>query len=219
LVSSGFRAPNVDDVAKVFDSEPGAVVVSNTEAKPEYSYNVEYGISRSIKEFNPPKFFLALPQTIFNRVWQRVDNGVKEKLFRYLDEDLTKMDKNRLPEIFQENSISVSSIKKGCRLLQSLHHFPQRFEIVFPNKSFLKRSPSGVPLTQEKAATHLTPIKPLIGTFTISLIVLSFLSELRKMSFQSPKVGLMPAFNRNNVCRDNRVIKHARHCTNRPQYI
>mgnify|MGYP005814584703 CR=1 FL=1 len=50
LFSSGFRAPNVDDVGKIFDSEPGAVVVPNSGAKPEYSYNFEYGISRAIKD-------------------------------------------------------------------------------------------------------------------------------------------------------------------------
>ncbi len=37
LGSSGFRAPNVDDIAKVFDSEPGNVVVPNPDLKPEYS--------------------------------------------------------------------------------------------------------------------------------------------------------------------------------------
>lgn len=39
--SSGFRAPNVDDVGKVFDSEPGSVVVPNENLKPEYSYSGE----------------------------------------------------------------------------------------------------------------------------------------------------------------------------------
>lgn len=47
--SSGFRAPNVDDVAKVFDSEPGSVVVPNNDVKPEYSYNIDFSV---IKRFN-----------------------------------------------------------------------------------------------------------------------------------------------------------------------
>ncbi|HET6245495.1 MAG: TonB-dependent receptor [Bacteroidetes bacterium] len=45
--ASGYRAPNVDDIAKVFDSEPGRVIVPNNDLKPEYSYNVEVGISRT----------------------------------------------------------------------------------------------------------------------------------------------------------------------------
>lgn len=48
LFSTGFRAPNVDDAAKVFDSEPGIVVVPNPELKPETSYNIEYGIQRKL---------------------------------------------------------------------------------------------------------------------------------------------------------------------------
>jgi hemoglobin/transferrin/lactoferrin receptor protein len=45
-VSTGFRAPNVDDVGKVFDSEPGAVVVPNPDLGPEYAWNGEVGMSR-----------------------------------------------------------------------------------------------------------------------------------------------------------------------------
>jgi hemoglobin/transferrin/lactoferrin receptor protein len=48
-LSSGFRAPNLDDVAKIFDSEPGNVVVPNKNLKPEYLYNLDVGI---IKKFN-----------------------------------------------------------------------------------------------------------------------------------------------------------------------
>jgi len=45
-LSSGFRAPNLDDVAKIFDSEPGNVVVPNENLKPEYLYNIDVGIIR-----------------------------------------------------------------------------------------------------------------------------------------------------------------------------
>ncbi|MDB3905402.1 TonB-dependent receptor [Crocinitomicaceae bacterium] len=41
--ATGFRAPNVDDVSKVFESVPGKVIVPNPDLKPEYSYNLELG--------------------------------------------------------------------------------------------------------------------------------------------------------------------------------
>ncbi|MFD0799089.1 TonB-dependent receptor domain-containing protein [Maribacter chungangensis] len=46
--STGFRAPNIDDVGKIFDSEPGAVVVPNPNLEPEYAYNVELGIQKNL---------------------------------------------------------------------------------------------------------------------------------------------------------------------------
>lgn len=42
-LATGFRAPNVDDIGKVFDSQPGDVVVPNPDLKPEYAYNAEAG--------------------------------------------------------------------------------------------------------------------------------------------------------------------------------
>ncbi len=45
-LSSGFRSPNIDDLAKVFDSEPGSVVVPNPNLKPEYVYNIDFGLSQ-----------------------------------------------------------------------------------------------------------------------------------------------------------------------------
>jgi hemoglobin/transferrin/lactoferrin receptor protein len=41
--ATGFRAPNIDDLGKVFDSEPGAVVIPNVDLRPEYVYNGEIG--------------------------------------------------------------------------------------------------------------------------------------------------------------------------------
>lgn len=43
-LSSAFRSPNVDDIGKVFDSEPGAVVVPNPNLKAEYAYNIDCGL-------------------------------------------------------------------------------------------------------------------------------------------------------------------------------
>lgn len=48
--STGFRAPNIDDVGKIFDSEPGSVVVPNPDLEPEYAYNVELGIQKNFKD-------------------------------------------------------------------------------------------------------------------------------------------------------------------------
>ncbi|GAB5558228.1 MAG: TonB-dependent receptor [Schleiferiaceae bacterium] len=45
--STGFRAPNIDDLGKVFDSEPGQVVVPNPDLKPEYLYGVELGMDKN----------------------------------------------------------------------------------------------------------------------------------------------------------------------------
>lgn len=45
-LSSGFRAPNIDDLGKVFDSEPGAVVVPNTELKAENAYNIDLALAK-----------------------------------------------------------------------------------------------------------------------------------------------------------------------------
>ena len=42
---TAFRAPNVDDIGKIFDSEPGAVTVPNPDLKPEYAYNIDLGVA------------------------------------------------------------------------------------------------------------------------------------------------------------------------------
>jgi len=47
MAATGFRSPNVDDIAKVFDSEPGNVVVPNPGLKPEYARGIEVDLIRS----------------------------------------------------------------------------------------------------------------------------------------------------------------------------
>ncbi len=46
-LSTGFRTPNIDDIGKVFDSEPGAVVVPNPGLKQEYAWHAEMNIVKT----------------------------------------------------------------------------------------------------------------------------------------------------------------------------
>lgn len=51
-VSSGFRAPNIDDLAKVFESSTSAkqVVLPNANLKPEYTYNIDLSVNQAITD-------------------------------------------------------------------------------------------------------------------------------------------------------------------------
>ena len=45
-LGTAFRSPNVDDIGKIFDSEPGAVTVPNPDLKAEYAWNIDLGIAK-----------------------------------------------------------------------------------------------------------------------------------------------------------------------------
>ena len=47
----GFRAPNVDDMGKLFDSADGYVTVPNPSLKPEYADNIELGLAKKFGTF------------------------------------------------------------------------------------------------------------------------------------------------------------------------
>ncbi len=47
-LATGFRAPNVDDMGKIFDSQPGSLLVPNPQLKPEYAYNAELNLNKEL---------------------------------------------------------------------------------------------------------------------------------------------------------------------------
>lgn len=49
-LATAFRSPNVDDLGKVFDSEPGAVIVPNPDLTAEYAYNADLGFATVISK-------------------------------------------------------------------------------------------------------------------------------------------------------------------------
>ena len=50
-LSTGFRSPNMDDVGKVFDSEPGSVVVPNPSLDSEYAYSADFSVTKAFGDF------------------------------------------------------------------------------------------------------------------------------------------------------------------------
>ncbi len=68
--STGFRSPNVDDSGKVFDSEPGSVIVPNPDLDAEYAFNVEAGVAgiltKKIK-FDVTGFYTKLNDAMVRR--------------------------------------------------------------------------------------------------------------------------------------------------------
>lgn len=49
--ATAFRAPNVDDIGKIFDSEPGALTVPNPNLKAEYAYSIDFGAAKVFDQF------------------------------------------------------------------------------------------------------------------------------------------------------------------------
>ncbi|MEP2936374.1 MAG: TonB-dependent receptor [Gilvibacter sp.] len=68
--STAFRAPNIDDVGKIFDSEPGSVVVPNPDLKPEYAYTGELGVTfnfENVVTLDVASFYTVLDDALVRR--------------------------------------------------------------------------------------------------------------------------------------------------------
>jgi hemoglobin/transferrin/lactoferrin receptor protein len=70
---TAFRAPNIDDVGKVFDSEPGSVVVPNPDLKPEFARTGEIGVALNfydIVKVDVGTYFTSLKDALVRRDYQ-----------------------------------------------------------------------------------------------------------------------------------------------------
>ncbi len=71
--STGFRAPNVDDIGKIFDFAGGEVIVPNTSLNAEYAYNGELNISKifgDVVKLDATGFYTYLDNAMVRRAFQ-----------------------------------------------------------------------------------------------------------------------------------------------------
>lgn len=88
--STAFRSPNVDDIGKVFDSEPGAVVIPNPELSAEYAYNVDLGVTRvfgNVLKLDLTGYYTLLENALVRRDFQL--NGMDSIMY---DGSLSKVE-------------------------------------------------------------------------------------------------------------------------------
>ena len=70
---TAFRAPNIDDVGKIFDSEPGSVVVPNPNLKPEYAKTGEIGVTfnfDNVVKLDVGTYFTSLKDALVRRDYE-----------------------------------------------------------------------------------------------------------------------------------------------------
>jgi hemoglobin/transferrin/lactoferrin receptor protein len=90
-LSSGFRAPNVDDVARIFESNTASrqLIVPNPDIGPEYTYNADLGFSHTFQNirFEVTGFYtwfrnaIALAPFRFQEQDSITYNGTRVKVF------------------------------------------------------------------------------------------------------------------------------------------
>ena len=86
---TAFRSPNVDDIGKVFDSEPGAVVVPNPDLDAEYAYNLDFGVAKVFG--NSLKVYFTTYYTILDNALVRRDFQLNGQDFIDYDGTLSRV--------------------------------------------------------------------------------------------------------------------------------
>lgn len=138
LGSTGFRAPNVDDMTKVFDSGRGILIVPNAGLKPEYTYNIEFGVSNTINnkvKMEVIYFFTFLNNAIvaretkYNGSDSILYDGTKSKVFsaQNVDEAFIQGITGNLLIDFNDNV----SLKSSINYTLGSYHDKQK-DLIFP---------------------------------------------------------------------------------------
>ncbi len=141
--STGFRSPNVDDIGKIFDSEPGAVVVPNPNLRAEFAYNIEFGVAKIFEDFM--KLDLSTFYTWLDDALIRRNYLLEGSDSIYYDGALS-----RVQAILNAASMKVYGLQAGLEIkLPAGFHFSGRY-----NWQVGKEAMSDVP---DLPSRHATP--------------------------------------------------------------
>lgn len=108
-VSTGFRAPNVDDIGKIFDQPQNVVVVPNPNLKAEYAYNAELSISKT---------FSDVARIELTGYYAYLDNALVRRNFQFNGQDFILYDGrlSRVQAIQNASFADVRGVQAGLEL-------------------------------------------------------------------------------------------------------
>tara|TARA_B110000483_G_scaffold46166_1_gene57646 strand:+ start:1087 stop:3489 length:2403 start_codon:yes stop_codon:yes gene_type:complete len=137
--STAFRAPNIDDIGKIFDSQNGLVVVPNRDLKPEYAYGAELGVTVNLNKS------VLFDSSIY---YTYLDNALVRKPFTVNGE--TEME-------YDSEVSSIQAIQNASR--SWIYGFEAGIKVLFSKKLQLTSQYSYVNGTQEETPGVELPVR------------------------------------------------------------
>lgn len=117
-LATAFRAPNVDDMGKVFDSEPGKVTVPNPDLKAEYAYSAD---------LNMTKIFANILKIDLSAYYTSLDNSMVRRDYTLNGQEYIMYEGvlSRVQAIQNAAVANVSGLQAGLEL-----RLPTGFELI-----------------------------------------------------------------------------------------
>ncbi len=160
-ISKGFRAPNVDDIGKVFSSIKGTLTVPNPKLKAECVHNFDLSLSKQFSDvfrFDILAYYTSLDNALLLRPFQFKGKG----LINYRGEELEVLavqNKAKARVYGAELSMSLQALK-GLHLLGQVNY------------------QKGIALQEDGHKTPLRHSAPLFGKLALNYQVLRFETKL-----------------------------------------
>jgi hemoglobin/transferrin/lactoferrin receptor protein len=143
--STGFRAPNVDDIGKIFDSQPGNVVVPNPDLIPEKAYSLEVGWVADIHQ----KLTLDL-----GMYYTRMSNAIARAPSTFNGQDSIYFDEilSRVLSLQNINTVYVYGAQAG------IDWKIKKYLALTSNLNYQKGKEKDVPTGINYSPTHVAPL-------------------------------------------------------------
>jgi len=145
-LATGFRSPNIDDAARIFESNTAAaqLIVPNPDIRPEYTYNIDLGIKQQLRPW------LQLEATAY---YTRFSNAIALFPFRLNDVDSTTYNGARV-KIFSNQNVNKAFIYGFNAALTS--HFAKGY--LFTSALNYTRGRLTLPAGLQLPLDHIPPV-------------------------------------------------------------